>query len=163
MPTLSLHLKRSIDPSAADVPRLEYGWSSRGGRDTSSSAFRARVIFGTGGKSKIKAVRESDNKQKFKGRGSTWVIRSGMVCEGPIWSATAEGRVYSGWNSLSNGDTTSGSWWRDASTQLHSSSTSSVLLRFGADATFPSPGLCFGLGGVSTSQSFHHSIQLSSY
>lgn len=58
--------------------------------------FRALVIFGTGGKSEIKAVRESDNKQKFQGRGSAWVIRSGVVCEGPIWSAEAESSVYSG-------------------------------------------------------------------
>lgn len=56
------------------------------------------------------------NKWKLKPKKiSTWDVRSCMVCEGPIWSITAESCVYNRWNNLSNNDTTRGILWSCAS------------------------------------------------
>lgn len=64
--------------------------------------------------------RETINRNLRKS--STWDTRSCMVCEGPIWSVTAESCVYDRWNNLSNNDTTSGILWRCASVWLCSRS-----------------------------------------
>lgn len=91
-----------------------------------------RLVRRLEGKSEIKTVQERDNKQKFKGgkKSHTWVLRSWMVCEGPIWTITAESCVYNRWNNLSNNDTTSGISWRRASVWLYPliAPTSPVLL-----------------------------------
>lgn len=105
----------------------------RGGNDTNASSPRVpRLVRRLEGKSEIKTAQERDNKQRFKGgkKSHTWVLRSWMVCEGPIWSITAESCVYNRWNNLSNNDTTSGISWRRASVWLYPPTSPVLLIYF---------------------------------